>query len=112
MEKLILTAALTGAITVPTQSQHLPYTIEDLVDDGIACAKAGATVIHMRYGDPTAASATESDHSGFPSRTSVSSGCGRTQGPIGPFFLVLFLLIANAAASFPKPDNGRRRLRK
>jgi uncharacterized protein (DUF849 family) len=47
MEKLILTAALTGAITVPTQTPHLPYTIEALVSDAIACANAGATAIHI-----------------------------------------------------------------
>ena len=52
MEKLILTAALTGAITVPTQTPHLPYTIEGIADDGIACAKAGATVIHVHGRDP------------------------------------------------------------
>jgi uncharacterized protein (DUF849 family) len=51
MEKLILTAALTGAITVPTQTPHLPYTIEAIVSDGIACAKAGATVIHVHGRD-------------------------------------------------------------
>jgi uncharacterized protein (DUF849 family) len=52
MEKLILTAALTGAITVPTQTPHLPYTIEGIADDGIACAKAGATVIHVHGRNP------------------------------------------------------------
>jgi uncharacterized protein (DUF849 family) len=52
MEKLILTAALTGAITVPTQTPHLPYTTEGIADDGIACAKAGATVIHVHGRNP------------------------------------------------------------
>jgi uncharacterized protein (DUF849 family) len=52
MEKLILTAALTGAITVPTQTPHLPYTIEDIASDAIACAEAGATVIHIHGRNP------------------------------------------------------------
>jgi uncharacterized protein (DUF849 family) len=52
MEKMILTAALTGAITVPTQTPHLPYTVEELVKDGIACAKAGATIIHVHGRNP------------------------------------------------------------
>ncbi|HSF82783.1 MAG TPA: 3-keto-5-aminohexanoate cleavage protein [Anaerolineales bacterium] len=47
MDKLILTAALTGAITVPTQTPHLPYTTEGLIKDAIACSKAGATNIHI-----------------------------------------------------------------
>jgi uncharacterized protein (DUF849 family) len=52
MEKLILTTALTGAITVPTQTPHLPYTIEGIANDGIACAKAGATNIHIHARNP------------------------------------------------------------
>jgi len=47
MDKLILTAALTGAITVPTQTPHLPYTTEGLIKDAIDCSKAGATNIHI-----------------------------------------------------------------
>ncbi len=52
MEKLILTSSLTGAITVPTQTPHLPYTIEGIADDAIACAKAGSTSIHIHARDP------------------------------------------------------------
>ena len=52
MEKLILTAALTGAITVPTQTPHLPFTIEGIANDAIACATAGATNIHIHARDP------------------------------------------------------------
>jgi len=52
MEKLVLTSSLTGAITVPTQTPHLPYTIEGIADDAIACAKAGSTSIHVHARDP------------------------------------------------------------
>jgi uncharacterized protein (DUF849 family) len=52
MEKLILTAALTGAITVPTQTPHLPYTVDAIVKDAIACARAGATVVHVHGRHP------------------------------------------------------------
>jgi len=52
MEKLVLTSALTGAITVPTQTPHLPYTIKDIANDGIACANAGATSIHVHARNP------------------------------------------------------------
>ena len=52
MEKLILTSALTGAITVPTQTPHLAYTIEGVADDAIACAKAGSTAVHIHARDP------------------------------------------------------------
>ncbi|OGO18710.1 MAG: 3-keto-5-aminohexanoate cleavage protein [Chloroflexi bacterium RBG_16_48_8] len=52
MDKLILTTALTGAITVPTQTPHLPYTIEGIANDAIACAKAGSSSIHVHARNP------------------------------------------------------------
>lgn len=52
MEKLILTTALTGAITVPTQTPHLPYTIDRIVDDAITCANSGSTSIHIHARNP------------------------------------------------------------
>jgi len=52
MDKLILTSALTGAITVPTQTPHLPYTIEGIADDAVACAKAGSTSVHIHARNP------------------------------------------------------------
>lgn len=52
MDKLIITAALTGAITVPSQSDYLPYRTEDIIADGVACAQAGATSIHIHARNP------------------------------------------------------------
>jgi uncharacterized protein (DUF849 family) len=52
MENLILTSAITGAITVPTQTSHLAYTIEGIADDAIACARAGSTAVHVHARDP------------------------------------------------------------
>ena len=52
MEKLILTTALTGAITVPTQTPHLQYTIEGIANDAIDCAQAGSTSVHIHARDP------------------------------------------------------------
>lgn len=51
-DKLIITAALTGAITVPTQTPHLPFTPEHLVADGLACVQAGAAAVHIHARDP------------------------------------------------------------
>ncbi len=52
MDKLIITSALTGAITVPTQTPHLPYKPDDIAADAIACAEAGASAIHIHARDP------------------------------------------------------------
>lgn len=51
MDKLIVTAALTGAVTVPTQTKYLPYTIEQLAEDAERCAAAGAAIIHVHARD-------------------------------------------------------------
>ena len=52
MEKLIIITALTGAITVLTQTKYLPYTPESIADDAIACARAGAIAVHIHARDP------------------------------------------------------------
>jgi uncharacterized protein (DUF849 family) len=52
MKKLIVTAALTGAVTVPTQTDYLPYTAEQLAEDAERSAEAGAAVIHVHARDP------------------------------------------------------------
>lgn len=52
MEKLILSVAVTGSATVPTQSPHIPITPEQIASDAIACAELGATAIHIHARDP------------------------------------------------------------
>ncbi len=52
MNKLIITAAITGAATVPSQSKYIPVTPEEIAKDAIACAKAGAAVVHVHARDP------------------------------------------------------------
>ncbi|MBN2317998.1 MAG: 3-keto-5-aminohexanoate cleavage protein [Acidobacteria bacterium] len=51
-DKLIITSALTGAITIPTQTPHLPFTPEHLIADAIACGQAGAAAVHVHARDP------------------------------------------------------------
>jgi uncharacterized protein (DUF849 family) len=51
-DKLIITSALTGAITIPTQTRHLPFKPEDLIRDAIACGDAGAAAVHIHARDP------------------------------------------------------------
>lgn len=51
-DKLIITAALAGGITIPTQTPHLPFKPEDVVADVVACARAGAAAVHLHGRDP------------------------------------------------------------
>lgn len=52
MDKLIITAALTGNITLPTQTPHLPITPEQIVNEAVKCVEAGAASIHVHARDP------------------------------------------------------------
>ncbi|ELZ09226.1 hypothetical protein C479_10410 [Halovivax asiaticus JCM 14624] len=51
-DDVIITAALTGAIHVPTMSPNLPVTPAEIIEDGIAAAEAGASIIHVHARDP------------------------------------------------------------
>ena len=50
--KVIITCAVTGAIHTPTMSPYLPITPEQIADEAIAAAEAGAAVVHLHARDP------------------------------------------------------------
>ena len=50
-KKVVITAAITGAGTKKASNPYLPVTKEEIVRDAIACAKAGASVIHFHMRD-------------------------------------------------------------
>jgi uncharacterized protein (DUF849 family) len=52
MDKLIVTAALTGNITLPTQTPHLPITPAQIAEEAVKCVEAGAASIHVHARDP------------------------------------------------------------
>ena len=45
--KLIISACLCGAGTKKSQAPTVPYTPEEISDQAIACAKAGAAIVHI-----------------------------------------------------------------
>ena len=55
MQKLIITAALTGNITLPTQTPYLPLTPQQIIDDAVRAANAGAASVHIHGRDPKTA---------------------------------------------------------
>ena len=55
MEKLIITAALTGNITLPTQTPYLPITPQQIIDDAVRAADTGAASVHIHARDPKTA---------------------------------------------------------
>jgi uncharacterized protein (DUF849 family) len=52
MSKLILTCAVTGSIHTPTMSDALPYRPEDIADQAVDAAEAGAAILHLHARDP------------------------------------------------------------
>lgn len=51
-EKVVVTCAVTGGMTVPSQSEAIPVTPAEIVDDAVAAHEAGAAVIHIHVRDP------------------------------------------------------------
>jgi uncharacterized protein (DUF849 family) len=50
--KVIITCAVTGGIHTPTMSDALPYTPDDIAQQSIAAAEAGASILHLHARDP------------------------------------------------------------
>ncbi len=51
-EKVIITCAITGSIHTPTMSPYLPITPDEIAENAIAAAEAGAAVLHLHARDP------------------------------------------------------------
>ena len=50
--KVIITCAVTGGIHTPSMSPALPYTPEDIAEQSIAAAEAGAAILHLHARNP------------------------------------------------------------
>jgi uncharacterized protein (DUF849 family) len=50
--KVIITCAVTGSIHTPTMSPHLPITPQEVAEQAIAAAEAGAAILHLHARDP------------------------------------------------------------
>lgn len=51
-QTVILTAAVTGAVHIPSMSPYLPITPEQIIDEAVATCQAGAAVVHLHTRDP------------------------------------------------------------
>jgi len=51
-QKTIITCAVTGAIHTPTMSDHLPITHNEIADQAVAAADAGASILHLHTRNP------------------------------------------------------------
>jgi len=46
-QPVVISAAITGAMTVPSQSPHIPVTPEEIARSAIEAAEAGAAIVHI-----------------------------------------------------------------
>lgn len=51
-DEVILTCAITGNITTPGQTPHLPITPRQIADSALEAAEAGAAIVHLHVRDP------------------------------------------------------------
>ena len=52
MEKLIITAAITGSRITREAAPYIPITPEEIVTSAVECANAGASIVHIHVRDP------------------------------------------------------------
>ena len=52
MDKLIITAAITGSVFTPSMSPFLPLTPEQITEEAVRAAEAGAAIVHLHVRDP------------------------------------------------------------
>jgi len=52
MNKTFITCAVTGNLTTPEQTPHLPVTPAQIADESLAAAEAGAAAVHIHVRDP------------------------------------------------------------
>jgi len=50
--KVIITCAVTGAIHTPSMSEYLPITPQQIIDDALGAAEAGAAILHLHARNP------------------------------------------------------------
>jgi uncharacterized protein (DUF849 family) len=53
MPKVLITCAVTGNLTTPEQTPHLPITPEQIADSALEAAEAGAVVAHLHVREPS-----------------------------------------------------------
>lgn len=52
MDKIIITCAVTGSIHTPSMSPHLPITADEIAEQSVDAAEAGASILHLHARDP------------------------------------------------------------
>ena len=52
VERIIISCAVTGNLTTPEQTPHLPITPEQIADACLGAAEEGAAIVHIHVREP------------------------------------------------------------
>ena len=61
-DKVIITCAVTGSVHTPTMSPYLPLTPDEIAQQAIEAAEAGAAILHLHARDPADGRPTHGAH--------------------------------------------------
>jgi 3-keto-5-aminohexanoate cleavage enzyme len=62
MEKLVITAALAGAITMKEQNPNVPYSTREIADAALDAWRAGASMVHLHVRDSESGACIQDPH--------------------------------------------------
>ena len=51
-KKVVITAAVTGAVHIPSMSEYLPLTPDKIIEEVVSANEAGAAIVHVHARDP------------------------------------------------------------
>ena len=94
MKKVIITAAITGAIHTPSMSPYLPVTPEQIADEAIKVHEAGGAVAHIHVRDR---------ETGYPTRTRMPIWRSQLESRRN----VTLFFVSPRGAGWPKPVEKR-----
>lgn len=60
-EKVVITTAVTGSVNVPSQSPHLPLSVQEVAGSAVEAVAAGSAVVHLHARHPDGRPAYEPD---------------------------------------------------
>ena len=75
MSKVIITCAVTGSIHTPTMSPYLPVTPDEIAEQAIAAAKAGAAILHLHARNPETGQPTADPEVFMQFLPKIAAGC-------------------------------------
>jgi uncharacterized protein (DUF849 family) len=52
MDEVVISAAITGGMTVPTQGEAIPVTPQEIIDSAVGAYEAGAAIVHIHVREP------------------------------------------------------------